>query len=84
MSAEDETTGGQGKLGGMLSGKIPAIKNIESAYSRAGAGQNHMPGTASKLGSQEQPGAHQGVGSEKFKDSISDQRQEVCSAPKVI
>ena len=34
-------------------------------------------GTASKLGSQEQPKNYQGVGSEKFENDISDQREQV-------
>lgn len=67
--------------GGLLSQiKTPAIGNIEAAYSRAGATNNHTPGYASKLGSQDQaPGSqdHQGVGSAKFAANHQDQRQEV-------
>jgi len=59
--------------------KTPGVKNIEAAYSRAGASNHHTPGSASKLGSQDQQGAsaHQGVGSQRFADEISDQRSEV-------
>jgi hypothetical protein len=60
--------------------KTPGVANIEAAYSRAGATNHHTPGHASKLGSQDQtPGSehHQGVGSEKFANGMSDQRTEV-------
>ncbi|KAF8863418.1 hypothetical protein BDZ45DRAFT_670370 [Acephala macrosclerotiorum] len=65
---------------GLLSGKTPGVRNIEAAYSRAGASNHHTPGSATKLGSQDQVGASeaQGVGSQKFADGFSDQRQEVC------
>ncbi|THV43711.1 hypothetical protein BGAL_1040g00010 [Botrytis galanthina] len=59
--------------------KTPGVQNIEAAYSRAGATNNHTPGHASALGSQSQkPGSEvaQGVGSEKFSEGISDQRVE--------
>lgn len=67
-------------LGGLLSGKTPGVRNIEAAYSRAGASNHHTPGSATKLGSQDQVGTSeaQGVGSQKFADEISDQRREVC------
>ncbi|EKD19304.1 uncharacterized protein L3040_009255 [Drepanopeziza brunnea f. sp. 'multigermtubi'] len=79
-------------LGGLLSGsslKTPGVKNIEAAYSRAGATNHHTPGVASKLGSQAQEsgagnGEHQGVGSQKFQDGISDQRQEPSTIGKVF
>lgn len=65
-------------LGSLLSGKTPAVKNMEAAWTRAGAGNNHTPGSASKLGSQEQPeNKSSGVGGKDFKDNISDQRVEV-------
>ena len=84
MSSSDSNHKEQGDssiLGSLLSGKTPAVANIEAAYSRAGATNNHTPGSASKLGSQGQKGAgeHQGVGSAKFSEKISDQRQEVCN-----
>ncbi|KAG4434733.1 hypothetical protein IFR05_009786 [Cadophora sp. M221] len=66
-------------LSDLVSGKTPGVKNIEAAYSRAGASNNHTPGAASQLGSQDQKSGaseHQGVGSAKFKEGISDQRQE--------
>merc|ERR1712225_181117 len=66
-------------LSNLVSGKTPAVKNIEAAYSRAGATNNHTPGAASQLGSQDQKSGaseHQGVGSAKFEEGISDQRQE--------
>lgn len=73
--------------GGLLSGitsmlptKTWGVENIEKAYSRAGASNHHTPGSASQLGSQNQGGdvhEHQGVGSVKFAEGISDQRQEV-------
>lgn len=66
-------------LGNLLSGKTPAVANIEAAYSRAGATNHHTPGHASALGSQSQDSVSsgQGVGSEKFRDGIQDQREEV-------
>jgi hypothetical protein len=68
-------------LSNLLSGKTPAVRNIEKAYSRAGASNHHTPGAATKLGSQDQTGKseHQGVGSAKFAEGISDQRAEVCA-----
>ncbi len=85
MSDATQTTDQKGDtstLGDLLSGnfKTQGVKNIEKAYSRAGASNNHTPGSASKLGSQNQVGAseNQGIGSKKFTDGISDQRQEVC------
>lgn len=67
-------------LFGNLECKTWGVQNIEKAYSRAGASNNHTPGSASKLGSQDQAGnvqQHQGVGSAKFAEGISDQRHEV-------
>lgn len=80
MSSQDQNKGDSSTLGGLLSGKTFGVQNIEAAYSRAGASAHHTPGSATKLGSQDQKGAseHQGIGSEKFSNSISDQRQEVC------
>lgn len=78
---QSTTSEPKGMLGNLLSGKTPGVSNIEAAYSRAGATANHTPGSATKLGSQEQHGADQeaqGVGSDNFKERISDQRQEVC------
>merc|ERR1711939_901622 len=75
-----DQTGEKSFLSNLVSGKTPAVKNIEAAYSRAGATNNHTPGAASQLGSQDQKSGaseHQGVGSAKFKEGISDQRQEV-------
>jgi len=69
----------KGIFGGMISGKTWGVQNIEAAYSRAGASNHQTPGSASPLGSQKQQGAvheHQGVGSAKFAESISDQRSE--------
>jgi hypothetical protein len=66
----------------MMPTKTWGVQNIEKAYSRAGASSHQTPGYASRLGSQDQTGgghAHQGVGSAKFADSISDQRREVGS-----
>lgn len=74
-------------LSDLVAGKTPGVKNIEAAYSRAGATNHHTPGAASKLGSQDQKGGvheHQGVGSNKFKEGFSDQRQEVCSYPRLL
>lgn len=73
----------KGIVENLLAGKTPGVSNIEAAYSRAGATNNQTPGHASKLGSQNQQGgsAHQGVGSKKFADNVSDQRQEVCVTP---
>ncbi|TVY86782.1 hypothetical protein LAWI1_G003290 [Lachnellula willkommii] len=78
MSSSPQDKKPTSTIGDLLSGKTPGVKNIEAAYSRAGASNHHTPGSASKLGSQEQAGAsaQQGVGSKKFKDEISDQRQE--------
>ncbi|TVY25004.1 hypothetical protein LHYA1_G005146, partial [Lachnellula hyalina] len=86
MSSQDKTT--SSNLGDLISGTTPGVKSIEAAYSRAGASVHHTPGSASKLGSQEQAdasaSAHQGVGSAKFKDSISDQRQEPSVVGKMV
>jgi hypothetical protein len=79
-SQKTEPSQEKGFLGNLLAGKTPGVGNIEAAYSRGGATNNHMPGHASKLGSQDQQVGsqdHQGVGSAKFVDGISDQRQEV-------
>jgi len=80
----DDTTqqkDGKGTFGEFLSNavKTPGVRNIEAAYSRAGASNHHTPGSASKLGSQDQQGAsaYQGVGSQRFADGISNQRSEV-------
>lgn len=85
MSANQDTTTGnkeqKGILDGVMSGKTFGVQNIEAAYSRAGTSDHHTPGSASALGSQNQHGAaeeHQGVGSAKFVEGISDQRSEVC------
>jgi hypothetical protein len=88
MSAKSDITTSQkddkdekGMLSGILPTKTWGVENIEKAYSRAGASNHHTPGSASRLGSQDQDGAvheHQGVGSAKFADDISDQRSEVC------
>lgn len=70
----------KGILSGILPTKTWGVQNIEKAYSRAGASNHHTPGSASRLGSQDQDGAveqHQGVGSAKFAEGISDQRSEV-------
>ncbi|KAF7958941.1 hypothetical protein EAE96_002467 [Botrytis aclada] len=67
--------------------KTPGVQNIEAAYSRAGASNNHTPGYASTLGSQSQkPGSEmeQGVGSEKFREGISDQRVESSAVGKLF
>jgi hypothetical protein len=85
MSGKDssaDATGDKGDksiLGNLLTGKTPAVKGIEAAYTRAGATNHHTPGYASKLGSQNQVGgcSHQGVGSASFADNLSDQRREV-------
>lgn len=81
--ATDATTGHEGDKGmfaDFLSGKTPGVRNIEKAYSRAGASNHHTPGRATKLGSQDQMGAneegHQGVGSARFAEKFSDQRVE--------
>jgi len=73
-------------LTAMLSGKTAGVKGIEAAYSRAGATAHHTPGSASYLGSQNQKGASeaQGVGSQKFADGISDQRQEPSAVGKLF
>ena len=77
-----DQTGEKSFLSNLVSGKTPGVRNIEAAYSRAGASNNHTPGVASQLGSQDQKSGateHQGVGSDKFRERISDQRQEVRS-----
>lgn len=80
-NADTGHKGDKGTFADLLSGKTPGVRNIEKAYSRAGANNHHTPGYASKLGSQEQPGAneegHQGVGSARFAERFSDQRVEV-------
>ncbi|TVY20385.1 hypothetical protein LARI1_G000948, partial [Lachnellula arida] len=86
MSSSPQDKKPTSTIGDLLSGKTPGVKNIEAAYSRAGASNHHTPGSASKLGSQEQAGAsaQQGVGSAKFKDEISDQRQELSVVGKMF
>jgi hypothetical protein len=77
-SNENKSNGGT--FGEMISNlKTPAVKNMEAAWSRAGASNHHTPAIATKLGSQDQLSASgsAGVGSKKFSDSIGDQRQEV-------
>jgi len=66
--------------------KLGSVQGIEAAFSRAGATNNHTPGYASKLGSQDQPTGdeHQGVGSSKFADGISDQRAEPTAIGKMF
>jgi hypothetical protein len=80
QATANQEAGDKGFFANMLEGKTPGVRGIEKAYSRAGAGNNHTPGLASKLGSQEQMSKSegQGVGSNKFKEGISDQRREVC------
>ena len=64
-----------------MAGKTPAVRNIEKAYSRAGASDNSTAGSASRLGSQSQESSEgysgQGVGSRKFGERIGGQRGEV-------
>ncbi|CZT47405.1 uncharacterized protein RSE6_07961 [Rhynchosporium secalis] len=82
-----DQTAEKGFLANLVSGKTPGVKNIEAAYSRAGASNHHTPGAATRLGSQDQAsGAQeaQGVGSEKFKDGFSDQRQEPTAIGKMF
>ncbi len=85
MSASNTTPSDQSSfLGDLLSGKTQGVKNIEAAYSRAGASKHHTPGYASKLGSQQQQphgsDQEQGLGSKSFKEGFQDQRTEVCNA----
>ncbi|PBP22627.1 hypothetical protein BUE80_DR006633 [Diplocarpon rosae] len=84
MSDPPHTTEAKGDtttLGSLLSGpfRTPGVKNIEAAYTRAGAASNHTPGAASTLGSQEQ-----GVGSSKVSEGSSDQRQEPSIIGKAV
>ncbi|TGO65082.1 hypothetical protein BCON_0004g00790 [Botryotinia convoluta] len=83
MSNSNSDSNDDKKSTSALSDLLPSFKTPgESAYSRAGASNNHTPGYASTLGSQSQkPGSEmaQGVGSEKFSEGISDQRVEVRS-----
>ncbi|KAF4633736.1 hypothetical protein G7Y89_g4376 [Cudoniella acicularis] len=83
MSSESDNLnrdqGGNSIFSGISPARISGVKNIEAAYSRAGASNHHTPGSASKLRPQDQQGAveeQQGVGSEKFADNISDGRYE--------
>ncbi|TGO31354.1 hypothetical protein BPAE_0001g02560 [Botrytis paeoniae] len=80
MSNSNSDSNDDVKSTSALSDLLPSFKTPgESAYSRAGASNNHTPGHASTLGSQSQkPGSEiaQGVGSEKFSEGISDQRVE--------
>jgi hypothetical protein len=65
MSAPDHETqnkGAHGTFGGMSFGDTKGVKGIEAAFSRAGGSTHHTPGSASKLGSQEQNGANEGKG----------------------
>ncbi|TVY49321.1 hypothetical protein LOCC1_G000694 [Lachnellula occidentalis] len=79
MSSEDKRTTSS-NLGDLVSGITPGVKNIEAAYSRAGASSKKTPGAGAKMGSQEQAGAnaHQGLesGSSKYTSSIGNQRVE--------
>ena len=80
MSPQPDTNS-ESFVSNLLAGKTQGVRNIEAAYSRAGASNDQTPGSASRLGSQQQEGGsgHQGVGSSKFADDISDQRKEVSS-----
>lgn len=74
-----ENKGDRGTFSEMISNlKTPGVKNMEAAWSRAGASNHHTPGVATKLGSQDQPEASEsaGVGSKEFSDKIGDQRSE--------
>jgi len=84
--AEEQKKGGTGLLSDLLSGRTQGVKNIEAAYSRAGATNHHTPGYASKLGSQDQTGGSEarGVGSKHFADNISDQRAEPSAVGKMF
>lgn len=53
-SKGDKTT-----LGDMITDLTPGVKNVQAAYSRAGGTNHHTPGSASKLGSQEQHGRNE-------------------------
>lgn len=84
MSSEQTPDTNQKKTeesSGFLSNfKTTGVKNIEAAYTRAGATNNHTPGHASQLGSQDQTtGAkhEQGIGSQSFSNGFSDQKAEV-------
>lgn len=75
-----ENKGDGGTFGELVSNmKTPGVKNIEAAWSRAGASNNHTPAAATKLGSQDQLGASEsaGLGSKEFSAKIGDQRSEV-------
>jgi len=51
--------GDKGTFGDIITNLTPGVKNIQAAYSRAGATNHHTPGAASKLGSQEQFGRNE-------------------------
>jgi len=92
MSSKEGGGGEDGKTTSSLSDllpsfKTPGVNNIEAAYSRAGASKTHTPGAASQLGSQDQKGGsaeQQGVGSEKFREGVSDQRAEPSAVGKMF
>jgi hypothetical protein len=58
MSATTDTTeyakGDKGTFGETITNLTPGVKNIQAAYIRAGATHDHTPGSAGRLGSQEQ------------------------------
>ncbi|KAI9744063.1 MAG: hypothetical protein M1818_002215 [Claussenomyces sp. TS43310] len=93
MSSNSASTGGDapdsksgGMLSNLLSGKTPGVSNIEAAYSRAGACNNHTPGVATTLGSYDQKPKSEGtgVGTDHFADNLSDQRAEPSAIGKVF
>ncbi|MCJ1408586.1 hypothetical protein MMC19_002661 [Ptychographa xylographoides] len=60
--------------------RTPGVENIEKRYSAGGGSKNHLPGAATPLGNHDAVDGnvqkHQGVGSEKFLNSISDQKPD--------
>jgi hypothetical protein len=51
--------GDKGTFGETITSLTPGIKNIQAAYTRAGASHDHTPGYAGTLGSQEQRGRNE-------------------------
>ena len=64
--------------------RTPGVENIEKRYSAGGGSKNHLPGAATPLGNHDAVDGnvqkHQGVGSEKFLNSISDQKPDVSGS----
>ena len=54
MNSPPDQKASESTLGHLISGKTQGVRNLETAYSGAGATNYHTPGVATKLGTQDQ------------------------------